>query len=58
MKPPDYKRPAALGPMPAAKMPRKLRRPSLESPLDGLARFLKHHWAAPKLAPASPEKSK
>lgn len=41
--------PVALGPTAPNKMPRKLVRPADEAFSAGLARFLKHHWAAPKL---------
>jgi hypothetical protein len=51
MMPPAYKRPAALGAMPASRMPRRLKRPADESPLGGLERFVRNHFLAPKPAP-------
>jgi hypothetical protein len=51
MMPPAYKRPAALGAMPASRMPRRLKRPADESPLAGLERFVRNHFLAPKPAP-------
>jgi hypothetical protein len=56
--PPLHRRPAALGPMPIAKMPRRLHKPADESPLAGLERFIRNHFLAPKPTHANPEKPK